>query len=231
MKRLILSILLALLLVLPASAAVTTGYPTVNDTTDTDCVRFYGTYTGSVPVNVWFEFGVNITGANGFKTFKTPNQTMSVAGNFSYLQCGIPLLSSKTYIYRAVAAAEAGSNLSFVMPTLTVRPTLTYMQYAEGFLGNNEYGNNEFDGLKLLTYDTWRVYLGAMGGLFFGILLGFIFINLAMKQKSVVITVLLFFLVGSTILVLLPAAFVQLAQMLIIAAVAGMLYWMFVKRR
>lgn len=225
----ILILLAALLLVVPTLGAVTTGYPDVNTTTN--CARFYGTYAGPVPVKVWFEYGGNLSGPNGFKTFKTPNQTLTSAGNFSYLQCGIPLMSGKIYNVVASAAFDYGTNISFTMPTLTVRPTLTYMQYAEGFLGSNEYGNENFDGLKLLTYDVWRVYLGAMGGLFFGILLGFIFINMALKQKSVILTVILFFIIGSTVIALLPEAFVQVGQMLIIASVAGMLYWMFMKRR
>jgi hypothetical protein len=230
-KYFILSIIAAIIICTSiVSAANTTTNPADLNTT-TNCVIFNGYYNGTVPAHVWFEFGMNQTGTLGQKSYKTPNQTRSTVGNFSFRQCGIPLLSRETYIVQAVGEFIYGENVSFTMPAPVPHVTTTYVSMVNSFVGQDEYGNNGFDPMKLLTYDVWQPYLGLMGGLFFGVILGFIFINIALKQKSVVISVILFIIVGLTIMTLLPPAFIQLGQLLFIAAIAGILYWIIMKRR
>ena len=216
--------------ILPVSGFnVTTG--AVNLNTSTNCAIFNGDYDGAVPAHVWFEYGMNQTETNGYKSYKTPNQTKTTTGNFSFKQCGIPLLYRETYVVQAVAEYVYGDNQSFTMPSPTPHVTMTYDVQVQNFIGSNEYGNDGFDPMKLLTYSVWQPYIGIMGGLFFGVVIGFIFLNIAIKQKTVSLTTILFVLIGISIMTLLPPAFGQLAQILVIAAICGALYWWIIKRR
>lgn len=219
--------------IIPVSALTITTNPVSQNSTN-DCVTFNGTATGSAGTyHAWFEYGMNNSAVwvKGQKTFKTPNQTRNTDGNFYFKQCGIPLMTGEAYEVQAVGEYIRGENSSWTMPTPTPHATTTYSNYVDSFLEQNEYENDLIDPIKLLTYDIWQPYLGLMGGLFFGVLLGFIMANIVLKQKSVAITVILFMLVGISLMALLPPAMVQIGQMLFIASIAGLLYWIIAKRR
>jgi len=199
----------------------------VNVNLSSNCVRFYGTNLGE-PITVWFEYGMIQDYTNGYKSFKTENQT-DITGNFSYTHCGIPILPGEAYKVHAAGDIGGvyvyGMNRTFVIPDLVPHPTTTYEEQVDIFVE---------DGLApvdLLTYDVWQPYLGLMGGLFFAILIAFIFMNIVIKQRTVALTIITLLLTGVAIWQLLPPEFIKIAQMLFIAGIAGLLYWLFMKRR
>lgn len=211
--------------IVPAESSIKTQAVVIN--ASTGCVYFVGTNEGS-PTNVWFEYGMNQTQTGGKKSFKTPNQS-GITGNFTFKQCGIPILPGKQYL--VVAGGDVmgeyvyGANRSFSLAAPTPHVTTTYEDQVNTFVEDG------LDPIQLLTYDMWQPYLGLMGGLFFGILIAFVFMNIAIKQRTIAMTIILLFLTGAAIWGLMPAAFIQIAQMLFIAGVAGLLYWLFMKRR
>lgn len=235
-RKYILATVILILLVLPIVSALTITTQPTNINTTTGCAIFNGSATGSAGTyNVWFEYSMNnseaISGTNGHKSFKTKNQTRTTDGYFGYKQCGIPLLPGVSYDVQAVGEYISGDNQTWTMPTVTPHVTTTYENQVNSFLGSDEYGNDEFDGLKLMTDSIWQPYIGVMGGLFFGLLIAFIFMNVAIKQRTISMTVILLILTGVTFMGLLPAPFVQIGQMLFIAGIAGLLYWLFNKKR
>lgn len=227
-RRIFTALILFILLVVtiqPVYAQIQTVSAVVN--ASTNCVVFTGDNTGS-STHVWFEFGMDQNYTEGYKSFKTPNQTKT--GVYTSTVCGIPLLPGYTYIVQAGEDNGAGNfaygtNISYVMPTITPHPETTYTSYSDLFLSDG------LDPQALLTYDIWQPYLGLMGGLFFGMLIAFIFINMATKQRTVALCVILLMVTGTTVWTLLPAEFNEIAQMLLICAMAGLIYWIFTKRR
>ena len=200
--------------------------PTQVNTT-TWCVEFNGRNLGD-PSTVWFEYGMIQDYTNGYKSFKTKNQT-GVVGNFSYTQCGIPILPGESYKVHAggeiLGAYVYGMNRTFLLPKTQPHTTTTYSVQV------NKFVQDGLDPVSLLTYDIWQPYLGLMGGLFFAILVAFIFMNVVIKQRTVSLTIIVLLLTGTVVWRLLPPAFIKIAQMLFIAGVAGLLYWLFMKRR
>jgi len=199
----------------------------VNVNLSSNCIKFDGTNLGE-PITVWFEYGMIQSYTNGYKTFKTENQT-GVTGNFSYTHCGIPLLPGEAYKVHAAGDIGGvyvyGMNRTFVIPDRVPHPSMTYEEQVDIFVEDG------LDPISLLTYDIWQPYLGLMGGLFFAILIAFIFMNIVIKQRTVSLTIIVLLLTGVAVWRLLPPAFIQIAQMLFIAGIAGILYWLFVKRR
>jgi hypothetical protein len=225
--NLFITLILSILLVLTIQTAYAQVYTTsavVNATNG--CVVFTGDNPGNV-THVWFEYGME-NNYTDYKSFKTANQTKN--GYYYDTQCGLPMLPGYTYIVQASGDDgngnfEYGSNVSYVIPSITPHPETTYTEYVDVFL------NDGLNPQALLTYDIWQPYLGLMGGLFFGMLIAFIFINMATKQRTVALCVILLMVTGTTVWTLLPAQFNEIAQMLLICAMAGLIYWIFTKRR
>ena len=198
--------------------------PPLSVNTTDNCVTFYGVHTGA-PATVWFEYTLATT--NG-RSFKTKNQT-NVVGNFTQTICGMPLMPGLTYT--VVTGADInnsyvyGKNVTFTVANIEPHTTTTYEPQVNTFTGDG------LDPVKLFSYDVWQAYIGLMGGFFFGLLICFIFMNIAIKQRSVAISVILLLVIGTTLWQILPPEFIQISQMLLIAGFAGLLYWLFMKKR
>jgi hypothetical protein len=198
--------------------------PPLSVNTTDNCVTFYGVHTGA-PATVWFEYTLATT--NG-RSFKTKNQT-NVVGNFTQTICGMPLMPGLTYT--VVTGADInnsyvyGENVTFTVANIEPHTTTTYEPQVNTFTGDG------LDPVKLFSYDVWQAYVGLMGGFFFGLLICFIFMNIAIKQRSVAISVVLLLVIGTTLWQILPPEFIQISQMLLIAGIAGLLYWLFMKKR
>jgi hypothetical protein len=214
---LVLFVLLVPAIVPKASAIIVTNDAAV---TSDGCVRFNGTNTEAAK-EVWFEYSIVTT--NGF-SLATENQTAT--GNFYYSQCGVPFLSGYMYKVRATDGNSIGQNTTFVLPVATAIPTLTYSTYVDTFL-------ESYDEPKVMIRIMWTPYTAVMGGMFFGVIVGVIFWNMAVKQRTVALSVLLMMIIGTSIWRIFPdyPEFVWLAQTLFIAGMVGMIYWMFAKRR
>lgn len=203
-----------------ASAAITTTSATVDSGNATWCVWFIGSNSGAAE-NVWFEYAG--AGSTGY-TWKTPNQ--SKTGAFSAQVCDMPFMSGKSYYVRAAGQSGVGGNETFIFPAVTPIPTLTYSTYVDSFLASN---NDPKELIRLV----FTPYTAALGGIFFGLLVFGIFVNMAMKEKTVWMTIIMMLITGGLVWTLFPdyPEFIWLAQTLFIAAVMGMIYWMFKKRR
>lgn len=203
-----------------ASAALTTTSATVDSGNATWCVWFVGDNSGAVE-NVWFEYAG--AGSTGY-TWKTSNQ--SKTGAFSAQVCDMPFMAGKSYYVRAAGQSGVGGNKTFTFPALTPVPTLTYSVYVDSFLASN---NDPKELIRL----TFSPYTATLGGIFFGLLVFGIFVNMAMKEKTVWMTVIMMLISGGIIWTLFPdyPEFIWLAQTLFIAAIMGMIYWMFKKKR
>jgi len=214
----------------PVSAgSVTTEAVTVNGTTN--CVTFHGTGTS---VNyVWFEYG-SAESETGYKTFATKNQT-SAGGSFADSRCGLPLFPGKSYNVQAAGndgtGLVYGTNVSFVYATITPHVTVTYEQQLDIMLNEGGIDSPFINGQKILTTDIWQVYVEVMGSLFFGLLVAFIFFNITIKQRTVVMAFLLTILTGTTLWAFMPDEFVFMAQSMTIIAISGLLFWLFMKRK
>lgn len=195
------------------------------------CAEFNGYNYGSTTTG-WFEYGSATTSGlnpSGYKPFKTKNQTI-MPGNYSTEICGIPLMPGKTYVVSSVGAVGSqliyGSNKTFTMGALVPHATTTYTEFSDKF---TEDGG---DPIELLTVDPWLVYTGLWGsGLFFGLLIAFIYFNVVIKQRGVIITIILSLVTGGAAFAFLPSAFLQVAQILVIAGFAGVVYWIFFRRQ
>lgn len=223
----IIGIILALICICvsPAIALTTTTYP-VDLNVSMNCVYFYGGYSNGTPANVWFEFGLTHADNGGHKSYKTPNKTATTP-NFTAYQCGIPLMTDNTYTVQAVSDYVYGDNVSFTMPSRVEHAgSSNYINMVDKFASDG------WNPIELITVDVWQVYAMNVGiSLFFGCLLGFAFINMAIKQKSVTVVIITMFITGFTLLAVLPPEFQKVAYGLIVCAIAGILYYIFMKRR
>lgn len=209
-----------------ASAAPATLGAVVNATSW--CVDFGGTDVGAPTENVWFEYG-GITNP-GF-TFKTANQSFTwvIPGSqFNTTQCGVVWMAGTTYRVRAVSESGSGNNITFSFPALSPHAVPTqYEIWVDRFLADND---NPMDMIVM----AFTPYLYLMGVLFFGVLIGFIWFNVTVKQKSVMLSVLLFLITGGTMMTVFVKEYPEaqwLAYTFFVIAMVGVIYWIQAKRR
>lgn len=232
----ILILILIICAVIPFVSAdpVSTTSASVN-TSGFGCVVFIGESDGTLP-HVWFEYGAaaNVNGAgNWFSSMRTDSQT--VAGTFTDEVCGAPFIPGKSY---KVRAAGGSGNLSdtvtfsapqeFAMPTITPIPTTTYSVYMNEIF--TDANHNDF--LSVFSTDLWAIYVAMFGELFFfGIIIGLVFMNLGVKQSSIIIPLLLFLIVGTILIGLIPPEFMMIAEIFLVLGIAGTVYWLYRRRR
>jgi hypothetical protein len=232
------------LLCAPVAAVLTmTTNAAAPNATNPYCIVMSG--TSSEAAKVWFEFGINQTSignpeVNG-RAFATKSR-MTTGGALTYTEkiCGIPLLPGKAYVYQAVGnisdgIIKKGVNISFTVAAITPHPTTTYEDYANTFvdLSSDANGGDPVSKLQeLLLVNIWAVYVEVIGfGLFFGVIIGMVFVNLVIKQQTIALSVIVMLLTGGSLFLILPPEFVQLAQILMIIAIAGMMYWVVKRKR
>jgi hypothetical protein len=215
--------------IFPVSGTVTVNAASINGTTD--CVNFTG--TSSHTYN-WFEYGIDQTGnpfsEGGYKSFATPPSS----GNFAFRQCGLPFVSGQKYVVQAAGAddlnytnIEYSDNASFIMPVVTPHVTTTYSQQANQFI--NDMQDNP---TNIVTVDMWLPYTVIFGAdIFWGLIIGLTFFNMATKQRTTAMAVLVLFLTGTTIFAIFPPEFTEFAEILFVIAIGGMFYWWIIRRR
>lgn len=232
------------LLCVPVAAVLTmTTNAAAPNATNPYCIVMSGKPDGG-NAKVWFEFGINQTSIGNpevsGRAFATKPRLVNDGVTYTEKICGIPLLPGKAYVYQAVGnlsdgVIKKGVNISFTVAAITPHPTTTYEDYANTFvdLSSDANGGDPVSKLQeLLLVDIWAVYVEVIGfGLFFGVIIGMVFVNMVIKQQTVALSVIVMLLTGGSLFLVLPPEFVQLAQILMIIAIAGMMYWLIKRKR
>lgn len=196
----------------PASGSISTG--SVANQTLTG-VEMIGSYSGAG------DFFIVYGSKSGIYPFKTDNKS---AGTQNFPVDGMPLMTNRTYYYRA-AAYEGGTEVfgaeqSFTLVNLTPVPTTNYSRYLDTFLDTDgEYVNAS----KVI----WMPYEDKMGMFFYSIVIGVIFVAMWQRSGSVLIPLLAFTITGTLLLAMMRPEFVQLAQACFIGAFMGLVFWFF----
>ena len=214
-KYLFIALILLVFITLPVSAAITTNPATVN----ASCVLLNGTVTGNAQ-SVWFDYGHS---TNPGYSSSTPNQTKT--GTFTVLRCNEPtFLPGETYHYRANNGTANGSAVNFTMNVLIPHTTETLSIYGQDFI---DHGDNP----GYLAKHIWDVYSLVWGNFFMLLLIAFVFMNVTIKQKSVALSLLLMLISGGALYAIAPMELQMIAQMLMVVAFAGLMYWLYKRKR
>lgn len=201
---------------IPVPAAITTNAATVNAT----CIQMSGSNSGAAE-SVYFDYGHS---SNAGFSSSTENQT--AAGTFTELRCDEPtFLPGYQYKYRACGVTSGcGSNVSFTMNAVIPHITTNFSVQGEAFIQNA--GSPSW-----LAQHIWDVYTVAWGAYFFLLLIAFVMMNITIKQKSVTISFLLMLISGGMLWSFAPMEMQHLAIMLMAVAMAGLMFWLYKRRR
>jgi len=199
-----------------------TTLPATNITTSS--VTLNGN-TGIV-ATVWFEWGLNGSNFN----FKTENMTVS-SGNFSTDVSGYGLYPGKTYKYRARGVSTENPNLVmtgnteyFTLDTVTEIEERNYSKYARNLTKGN---------LSVMSFTDaiTEPYTDRMGLIFWLMLFGLPFVAMFIRGTKVIVPALLALCIGGLIWQFLPSEWTYIAYLLIIVAIAGIIYSIMRSRR
>jgi len=206
------------------SAVVPTTYNTTPMfNTTTLCLNMSGSST--VTESVWFDYGHTLN--PGFSS-STPNHTVTAGVMFREVRCNEPtFLPGNTYKFRACGAISGcGATKLAIMPVLVPHALETLSIYGEEFMaqGDNPLG---------MAQSVWAVYGLVWGSYFMMILIGFIFMNITIKQRSIAMSFLLMLISGSAIFTLTSKTpeMTQIAVILMAIALAGLVFWMYKRKR
>jgi PKD repeat protein len=183
-----------------------------------------GELAAATATEVWFEYGSK-SNAYGFRT---ASATAEPGTLFSTDLAKFPLISGQTYYYRAACADGYGAEKSFTLTPLSPHPTTTYGDAADQFLYSFEDGDTM---IQNMTEATWSPYVANLGALFFGLVIGAIFLNLSMKGHSIGVPVVLVLVIGGSLWAFVPPEFVILAQAFVIMGIGGLVYYVYTKRK
>ncbi|MFA7087697.1 MAG: hypothetical protein WC145_13590, partial [Aliarcobacter sp.] len=186
-------------------------------------VTLNGYLNDTVTQEVWFEYG---TKSNSYG-LTVPRQVVD-PGPFSVTVTAFPLVAGQTYYYRAACADGYGVEREFTLPTAPPHPTTTFGAAARQFI--NAY-QNKTTLVEDMADATWSPYTGVLGSLFFAMIIGAVFVNLAMKGRSLAIPAMLVMVIGLSLWTLLPPEAVMIGQAFVILAVGGIIYWISTKRK
>jgi len=183
-----------------------------------------GELAAATDTEVWFEYG---TKSNSYG-FKTEPVTAEPGSLIQTPLKRFPLIAGQTYYYRAACADGYGAEKTFTLPTLSPHPTTTYGAAADQFLYSFEDGDTM---IQDMTEATWSPYVATLGALFFGLVIGAIFINLAMKGHSIAIPAVLVMVIGGSLWAFVPPEFIIIAQAFVILGIGGLIYYIYTKRK
>ena len=183
-----------------------------------------GELAAAADTEVWFEYG---TKSNSYG-FKSEPVTAEPGSLIQTPLKRFPLIAGQTYYYRAACADGYGAEKTFTLPTLSPHPTTTYGAAADQFLYSFEDGDTM---IQDMTEATWSPYVAMLGALFFGLVIGAIFINLAMKGHSIAIPALLVMVIGGSLWAFVPPEFIIIAQAFVILGIGGLIYYIYTKRK
>ena len=214
-KKLIMITLVIITIISPVSAAITTNAAVVNAT----CVRLSGTNSGAA-TSVWFDYGHAL---NPSFSSSTPNQTS--AGTFTVVRCNEPtFLPGETYHYRASDGTNHGARVNFTMNVLIPHATETLSKYGQDFIDHG-------DDPGYLAKHVWDIYSLVWGSFFVLLMVAFVFMNVTIKQKSVALSLLLMLISGGAIYSIAAPELQVIAQMLMLVAFTGMMFWLYKRKR
>jgi hypothetical protein len=212
----ILAILLVVIgAVIPVSGVITTTSATINTT----CIIFGGDNSGAAE-QVYFDYG-HITNPN----FSSSTKNVSASGSFSVKRCDEPtFLPGETYKYRACGKTSGcGDTEQFTMYEVVPHETTNFSDTGENFIANG-------GDIGWVASHIWDVYTLVWGSFFFLLLIGFVFMNITIKQKSVTISLLLVLISGSVLFAISPPETTQIAGILIALSLTGLAIWLFKRR-
>jgi hypothetical protein len=227
MKRLFFLLVIILMLVVPALAVPAT--PTVSNIGNNGATFTSSGATGNV---TWFRWGVN----QQTPEWSTGNISIS-GGAFSYTVYGSPYYPS--FQYYVVACDTTGCSNAATFTSLPTTP-LPQTTYSVAFDNITQSNFNIFFIITAIPQPyLWVLPIGTTAygvALMAGLMIGFYFIGLWLRQRKVTVALLLgiisLILFGSSITGFgwgMPPEFLALAQMICYAALAGVVVSLFKK--
>jgi hypothetical protein len=164
---------------------------------------------------------------SGNYVWRTENQSNASALNYIW-EKGSPLLGNQTYYYKACDSTGCGAEKNTRLTNVTPAPTVTF----GGLTGNIT--RSHFDiaviGSSILEPYTWVTY---NPNITVGILLFFVFTGLWMRQREVVIPILLGFIASGLLIyqgtnsVGIPPEMLIIVVGLVTVALAGVVFGLF----
>jgi hypothetical protein len=204
-------LLLALVLIL--SVGVCSAVPTTDAVTDiTTRGATFNAHGGAS--TCWYVWG----GSSTNFIYKTANTSCGS----SHKQSGAPILTSTKYYVKSCDGTGCGSSVEFTTPAATIS-NLTHYGEAVAVMFAGGMNITEMADMVTIPYrDT--IYLTSMWGLLFG----FIFIGMWLRQKDIVIPMMLAMISGGAIWLGggslgIPPAFEAMGQALLIVGFGGLL--------
>jgi hypothetical protein len=188
------------------------------------CVVFNANVSGGDPGPVWFGFA---SFSGGDYPFRTNNLSVT-NGNVSAKYCGFPLLPDHKYYYALENDDGYGNEKSFTMGTIEPHPTTNFGEPVEAFLNGDQNGELNVSSLAAAVMAPYMAVAGVLG---IGLIIGGVFFNMAIKQQSVRIPAIILLLTGGVFWGFMPPEFVAMAQVMMILALAGIVFWFFQQRR
>lgn len=185
-----------------------------------NCINFSAIGSGST---TWWQYGT----VSGRYAWKTENVT-PVDGIANTTECGTPLMSNTLFYYRACNEEGCGAESSTTLAAVTPRPASTFGTVARNI------SVAHFD-IRVMGVSVTEpfVWAAANADIVFGVLLFFVFSGLWLRQREVILPILLG-LIGSGLLLYSGATSVGIPpEMLIIviglvsAGLAGVIMGMF----
>lgn len=196
---------LALSIDCPTTSAITTNSVTIT------CI-----VNATSASSAWISYG----GYPGFYKFRTDTRT--VTGNFTQTITGIPLIAGSTNYYKGYITNSTGASNSSVEGNFTL-PLVTQITDYNFNVHTEELAYNGLN-ISQTAITIPSVYTDVVGSIFWGIIFGFIFVAIWIRQEDVSIPSLLGLLIGAVLLPTLPAEWVSLAYSLTIISFAGIMY-------
>jgi len=189
-----------------SASGITTGEVTLNGNTTN--------VSGSAIV--WFEYSGNPSSY----IYKTSNQTISGNVSFSSKIKGTPLMSGKTYYYKASGSYNNveydGTQKSFTM--LTLDPT--DYNFDQHFTNLTD---SELNITKMSAVGA-SPYTDILGSIFWGILFAVIFIMIWLRQEDITIPALLGLIIGASLWASMPSDWTSMAMSLTVVSFAGLVF-------
>lgn len=138
--------------------------------------------TGATNPPIYFMYGTK----TGYYPWITENTSNQSGGLVYWKEMGVPLMGGTTFYYKCCDASGCGGELNTALPSVTVAPTTTFNVLAMNLT------RSHFDlaviGVSIIEPYTWVTY---NPNITFGILLFFVFIGIWLRQRELIIPILL----------------------------------------
>ena len=217
MKLLWLVSLVVLLLLAQPSTAVLVMTTNAASGISAGGVTLNGTVAGVAgSAVVWFEYGT----VPGLYIYKTENQTVTVAGDFTQIISGMPIISGTVYYYRAVGYDTTiynGAEVSFTTSAISTIPDYDFDAHFTNLT------DSELDPTNM-SKTAAQPYTTLLGSIFWGILYSAIFVMIWIRQEDISIPSILGLIIGASLWGTMPSDWTSMAMSLTVVSFAGVLY-------